>query len=121
MLGNTASAILQARDHLNRDSMDRAMRLIAAASRVEVYAVGRLRRGGPTPSSSCAWVCRLLPTDTRRCLPRSNCALNVSGAHHQQQRTLPNYRRSRNHERAVQPWWPSPKTSRRWRHRPFGP
>ena len=40
VLGNTASAILQARDHLNRDSMDRAMRLIAAASRVEVYAVG---------------------------------------------------------------------------------
>lgn len=40
VLGNTASAILQTRDHLNRDSMDRAMRLIAAASRVEVYAVG---------------------------------------------------------------------------------
>lgn len=40
VLGNTASAILQTRDHLNRDSMDRAMRLIASASRVEVYAVG---------------------------------------------------------------------------------
>ena len=40
VLGNTASAILQARDHLNRDSMDRAMRLIADAVRVEIYAVG---------------------------------------------------------------------------------
>ena len=40
VLGNTASAILQARDHLNRDSMDRAMRLIAESSRVEIYAVG---------------------------------------------------------------------------------
>ncbi len=40
VLGNTASAILQARDHLNRDSMDRAIRLIVEASRVEVYAVG---------------------------------------------------------------------------------
>jgi glucokinase len=40
VLGNTASAILQARDHLNRDSMDRAMRLIAGSRRVEIYAVG---------------------------------------------------------------------------------
>ncbi|MBK6595082.1 MAG: glucokinase [Burkholderiales bacterium] len=40
VLGNTASAILQARDHLNRDSMDRAMRLIADSVRVEIYAVG---------------------------------------------------------------------------------
>lgn len=40
VLGNTASAILQARDHLNRDTMDRAMRLIADATRVEIYAVG---------------------------------------------------------------------------------
>ena len=40
VLGNTASAILQARDHLNRDSMDRAMRMIAGSSRVEIYAVG---------------------------------------------------------------------------------
>ena len=40
VLGNTASAILQARDHLNRDSMDRAMRLIADSRRVEIYAVG---------------------------------------------------------------------------------
>jgi glucokinase len=40
VLGNTASAILQARDHLNRDSMDRAMRLIADSLRVEIYAVG---------------------------------------------------------------------------------
>ena len=40
VLGNTASAILQARDHLNRDSMNRAMQLMADASRVEIYAVG---------------------------------------------------------------------------------
>ena len=40
VLGNTASAILQARDHLNRDSMERAMRMIAGSSRVEIYAVG---------------------------------------------------------------------------------
>lgn len=40
VLGNTASAILQARDHLNRDSMERAMRLIADSIRVEIYAVG---------------------------------------------------------------------------------
>ncbi len=40
VLGNTASAILQARDHLNRDSMDRAMRMIADARRLEIYAVG---------------------------------------------------------------------------------
>lgn len=40
VLGNTASAILQARDHLNRDSMDRAMRMIADARKLEIYAVG---------------------------------------------------------------------------------
>jgi glucokinase len=40
VLGNTASAILQARDHLNRESMDRAMRLIADSSRLEIYGVG---------------------------------------------------------------------------------
>jgi len=40
VLGNTASAILQARDHLNRDSMDRAMRMVADARRLEIYAVG---------------------------------------------------------------------------------
>jgi glucokinase len=40
VLGNTASAILQLRDHLNRDSIDRAVQWIANASRVEIYAVG---------------------------------------------------------------------------------
>jgi glucokinase len=40
VLGNTASAILQVRDHLNRDSIDRAVRLITQAQRVEFYAVG---------------------------------------------------------------------------------
>lgn len=38
VLGNTASAILQARDHLNRDSMDRAMRMM------RLQPVGDLRR-----------------------------------------------------------------------------
>lgn len=40
VLGNTASAILQVRDHLNRDSIDQAVRLITGAERVEFYAVG---------------------------------------------------------------------------------
>ncbi len=40
VLSNTASAILQVRDHLNRDAIDRAVRLITAAQRVEFYAVG---------------------------------------------------------------------------------
>ena len=40
VLGNTASAILQVRDHLNRESIDQAVRLISDAERVEFYAVG---------------------------------------------------------------------------------
>ena len=32
VLGNTASAILHAWDHLNRDSMDRSMRMIDGSS-----------------------------------------------------------------------------------------
>ena len=40
VLGNTASAILQVRDHLNRESIDQAVRLLADAERVEFYAVG---------------------------------------------------------------------------------
>ncbi len=40
VLSNTASAILQVRDHLNREAIDRAVQLIAAAQRVEFYAVG---------------------------------------------------------------------------------
>jgi glucokinase len=40
VLGNTASAILQVRDHLNRDTIDRAIDLLTAAERVEFYAVG---------------------------------------------------------------------------------
>lgn len=40
VLGNTASAILQVRDHLNRETIDRAIALITAAQRVEFYAVG---------------------------------------------------------------------------------
>jgi glucokinase len=40
VLGNTASAILQVRDHLNRETIDRAVQLISAAQRVEFYAVG---------------------------------------------------------------------------------
>ncbi len=41
VLGNTASAILQLRDHLNRDTIDRAVALLSAATRVEFYAVGQ--------------------------------------------------------------------------------
>lgn len=40
VLGNTASAILQVRDHLNRESIDQAVRLISDAERVEFYSVG---------------------------------------------------------------------------------
>jgi glucokinase len=40
VLGNTASAILQVRDHLNRETIDHAVRLIGDAERVEFYAVG---------------------------------------------------------------------------------
>ena len=40
VLGNTASAILQVRDHLNRESIDKAVQWITAAQRVEFYAVG---------------------------------------------------------------------------------
>jgi glucokinase len=40
VLGNTASSILQVRDHLNRDSIDRAIALLASAKRVDCFAVG---------------------------------------------------------------------------------
>lgn len=40
VLGNTASSILQVRDHLNRDSIARAVALLAAARRVDCFAVG---------------------------------------------------------------------------------
>jgi glucokinase len=40
VLGNTAAAVLQLRNHLNRDSIDRAIQLIANSRRVELFAVG---------------------------------------------------------------------------------
>ncbi|MFN7724151.1 MAG: glucokinase [Rubrivivax sp.] len=40
VLGNTASAILQLRDHLNRETLDRAIEVLTAARRIEFYAVG---------------------------------------------------------------------------------
>jgi glucokinase len=40
VLGNTASSILQLRDQLNRDTIDRAVELLAQAPRVEFHAVG---------------------------------------------------------------------------------
>ncbi|MBI5258443.1 MAG: glucokinase [Burkholderiales bacterium] len=40
VLGNTASAILQVRDHLNRDTIDRAIELLNAAGRIDFHAVG---------------------------------------------------------------------------------
>jgi glucokinase len=40
VLGNTASAILQARDQLNRESIDRAIALLAGARRVDCFAIG---------------------------------------------------------------------------------
>jgi glucokinase len=40
VLGNTASAILQVRDHLNRDAIDRAVEVLVKARRVDFYALG---------------------------------------------------------------------------------
>jgi glucokinase len=40
VLGNTASAILQVREQLNRDTLGRAIELLAAAQRIEFFAVG---------------------------------------------------------------------------------
>jgi glucokinase len=40
VLGNTASAILQVRDQLNRETLARAIDLLAGAERIEFYAVG---------------------------------------------------------------------------------
>ena len=40
VLGNTASAILQVRDHLNREAIDRVIELLLGAGRIEFYAVG---------------------------------------------------------------------------------
>jgi len=40
VLGNTASAILAVRDQLNRDTLARAMDLLASAQRIEFFAVG---------------------------------------------------------------------------------
>ena len=40
VLGNTASAILQVREQLNRDQLARAIEMLAAAQRIEFYAVG---------------------------------------------------------------------------------
>lgn len=40
VLGNTASAILQVRSHLNRDTIDRAIDMLLAAHRIEFFALG---------------------------------------------------------------------------------
>jgi len=40
VLGNTASAILQVRSHLNRDTIARAVEMLIAAGRVEFFALG---------------------------------------------------------------------------------
>ncbi len=40
VLGNTASAILQLREQLNRDTLGRAIEVLSAAQRIEFYAVG---------------------------------------------------------------------------------
>jgi glucokinase len=43
VLGNTASAILQVREQLNRDTLVRAIELLAAAQRIDFFAVGHYR------------------------------------------------------------------------------
>jgi glucokinase len=40
VLGNTASAILQLRSHLNRDTIDRAIEMLLAAGRIEFFSLG---------------------------------------------------------------------------------
>ncbi len=40
VLGNTASAILQVRSHLNRDMIDRAIEMLLGAKRIEFFALG---------------------------------------------------------------------------------
>lgn len=40
VLGNTANAVLQLRNELQRESIDKAIDLLAAAKRVEIFAVG---------------------------------------------------------------------------------
>lgn len=40
VLGNSAAAVLQLRDHLNRETIDRAIDLLTSARRIEFYAVG---------------------------------------------------------------------------------
>ncbi|MDR7267692.1 glucokinase [Pelomonas saccharophila] len=40
VLGNTASAILQVRSHLNRDTIDRAIDMLLGAGRIEFFALG---------------------------------------------------------------------------------
>jgi glucokinase len=40
VLGNTASAILQVREQLNRETLGKAIELLAAAQRIEFFAVG---------------------------------------------------------------------------------
>lgn len=40
VLGNTANAILQLRNELRRESIDQAIQLVAAADRVEIFALG---------------------------------------------------------------------------------
>jgi glucokinase len=40
VLGNTASAILQVRSHLNRDTIDRAIDMLLSAGRIEFFALG---------------------------------------------------------------------------------
>lgn len=40
VLGNTASAVLQVRDHLNRDTIDSVIDLLNATSRIDFYGTG---------------------------------------------------------------------------------
>jgi glucokinase len=68
VLGNTASAILQVRDQLNRDMIDRAIELLLgrAASSSSPSATTAWWRSTRS-SSSCASACPATPTPTRAC------------------------------------------------------
>jgi glucokinase len=66
VLGNTANAILQLRNELQRESIDRAIELVAAADRVSCLPLAITQRWPMTRKPSfCAWDCLVARTPSR--------------------------------------------------------
>ncbi len=89
VLGNTAGAILQVRDHLNRETIDRAIDLLTAAERIEFYAVGHY--GVVADDAQFKFLRfgvlqRLLHRPAAAAAGRQRAAADRRGADHQQQR-----------------------------------